>query len=214
VATLEVSLDRLLERPGTTKLDYVQSELLVARDGKIIAEQNTSAGRAPLSPEMLEAISLGKSGTIEYEQDGRRWMASYYPLATLDWYYVSVAEHGQMMKSEQKAPPSDPRKVITGGSARAPIAPPAASPLAPAAPQVTASAAEEPDAGPDDAGAPDAGLPPWARMTAVPRASTSAPPAAAEPPPPPPPTASASAIPKNPFDKWEHYQRKKEPPKP
>ena len=77
VALVEVALDRLLTRPGVTKLEYVQSRLLVGRDGKLAANWviNELFGRlnkegkdiehSPVSAMQLGAIlDLIANGTI------------------------------------------------------------------------------------------------------------------------------------------------------
>ncbi len=147
VAVLDVSLDRLLEQPGTAKLDYVQSKLLVSRAGKVMAEDNGLAGRAPLAPEVLDAMAMGRSGSLETQSVGHNWVTTYYPLSSVDWYYVAVADRGKMLSSKAKVTSSDPRKVIAAATAavRRPAAPPPPAPVR-----------DVPDAG-DDAG-DDAGL--------------------------------------------------------
>src|SRR5262249_48609897 len=86
VAVLEVSLDRLLARPDGAKLDYVQTKMLVTRAGKVMAEDNSAAGRAPLATAVLDAMAMGKSGSLETASDGHKWLTTFYPLASLDWY--------------------------------------------------------------------------------------------------------------------------------
>ncbi len=147
VAVLEVSLDRLLGQPGTSKLDYVQSKRLVSRTGKVMAEDNGAAGRAPLPPQVLDAMAHGRSGSVETTSGGHKWLTTYYPLASLDWYYVAVADAGKMLTSQVKVVNSDPRKVIAAA---------ATGLRKPAARATVAPTREVPDAG-DDAG-DDAGL--------------------------------------------------------
>ncbi len=190
VAILEVSLDRLLEAPKSSQSDYVQSRLLVTRKGEVIAEQNASGGRAPLSPKVLAAIAEGKSGSIEHEEGGKTWLSTFYPLSSLDWYYVAIANVGTMMSGKPAAPSIDPRKIVSAAVPKPPLPVPLAA--APPLPPPTASAAEEPaDAGaPSDAGPPaDAGAPKLKGRMPV------------APPPGP------GEAPRNPFEKWKEYDK-------
>lgn len=206
-AVLEVSLDRLLSRPGAFKLDYVRSKRLVTREGRIISEENVAGPAVPLSPLVIAAISAGQSGSLEHIENGRKVLTTYYPLSTLDWYYVAVADVESMTSSSTKVGSSDPRKVtrLAAKAASAAASARAAQHPAPSAP------VEPPDAGVPDA-SPDPESPP---------------PSASSPPPPAPdagaalpglvgrplvpfkpvPSASRSAEPveRNPFDKWHEY---------
>jgi hypothetical protein len=189
VAILEVSLDRLLGQPGSSRLDYVQSKLLVTRGGKVMAEDNGPAGRAPLAPQVLDAIAMGRSGSVETAGDGHTWLTTFYPLASMDWYFVAIADVPKMLASEVKIATSDPRKVIAAAKAALPVL---GTTRATAAPRPR----EVPDAGVDagvDAGAVDAGLP---RRIPGPM------------PVAPTPSATPSAAPlRNPFDKWKEYEK-------
>jgi hypothetical protein len=197
VALLEVSLSRLLARPTSTELDYVQSRSLVGRDGKLMAEDNAPGGGVPLAPEVAAAIAAGKSGSLVAEVNGRRYRYAFHPLSSLDWYYVAAAEEGRVEKSKQKLATSDLRKVIAAPapapspkSAPAPTSPVAAR----AAPLAGADAGQE---APSDAGAAaldDAGLPRTRLPGPLPKAS-----------------ATPGDAPPNPFDKWKAYERKKKP---
>ena len=210
VALLEVALDRLLARPALAKLDYVQSRTLVGRDGKLVAEESRAGGRAPLAPEVVAAMGRGESGSLEAVVDGRAWQYAFYPLATLDWYFVAAGEVRRMLASEAKITSSDPRTVALASSPSAP--PPDTSPqptataLRAAPVDADAGAGVIVDAGADaaedalaDAGAvggmdprkrrwPDAGTPAAAPPSAVP---------------------TAPVAPPNPFDKWRVYDKKK-----
>ena len=192
VAILEVSLTRLLARPPSAELDYVQSRSLVSRDGKVMAEGDTAAGRVPLAPEVAAAIAAGRSGTLVAEVGGRRYQYAFHPLASMDWYYVAASEVGQMMASKTKLDTSDPRK------AAAPSTPPPrrAAPPPPAAPAASATAPADVGADVDAGEAPDAGAP-GRKLGPLPKAPTDP---SADPP-----------IPPNPFDKWKVYERKKKP---
>ncbi|MFT3764254.1 MAG: serine/threonine protein kinase [Minicystis sp.] len=193
VALLEVSLSRLMAQPQAAEIDFVQSRSLVARDGKLMAEDNKGGGGVPLAPEVAAAIAAGQAGTMVAEVNGRRYQYTYQPLTSLDWYYVSAGEVGKMMGSKQKPVTSDPRKAI---EARTPPAPPkpvasSATPVSSAAP-AAASAEAAVDA--PDAGAP-ARLP--GKLGPLPKSS-------ADP-------GGDAPLPPNPFDKWKAYERKKKP---
>ena len=75
-----------------------------------MAEDNTAEGRAPLAPEVVAAIAAGKSGSLAADVNGRRYQYSYYPLTSLDWYYVASSEVGHMLASKEPIVTSDPRK--------------------------------------------------------------------------------------------------------
>jgi serine/threonine protein kinase len=206
VAVLEVALDRLLDVPGKPKLDYVQTQRIVSRSGKVLAERSDERGAAPLSQGVLDSLAAGKSGTMEYEDQGKRWVASYYAMSALDWHYVSVAQLDQMVKSQAPVAVSDPRKPRIKPSAPASAPPPAPRPPTPApsasAPEADAGAAEA-DAGAPLA-APSASVPrymPAAKVSAAPAPAVSAPAAASAPPPPP--------IPANPFEPWKSYENRR-----
>jgi serine/threonine-protein kinase len=200
VASIEVSLDRLLARPTAADLDYVQSRALVGRDGRIMAEDDKAGARVPLAPEVTAAIAAGKSGSLVAVVNGRRYRYTYHPLSTLDWYYVSAADEGQMTESKPKVTTSDPRKPIAAPSASASPTPAATSPPRSAVPiAADAGAAQEPaltDAGAaaDVAALPDAGSRPW-RSGAPGKPTTE-------------PNGEPTIAP-NPFDKWKVYERKK-----
>jgi hypothetical protein len=116
----------------------------------VISEDSKSGKPAPLAPELLAAIAQGKSGTIVAEIDGQAWQYAYYPLSTLDWYYVAAGKVGTMMDSKSEpvvtTDPRKPGKKTSGGL-----------PTATARPSVAAVPRPPPD--PKDAGAPaDAGV--------------------------------------------------------
>jgi serine/threonine protein kinase len=231
VAVLEVTMDSLLAQPGQRKLEYVQTKMLVARDGTVMAEQSDARGKAPLAQGVRDAIKQGKSGTLEYEEGGRKWIASYYSLSALDWYYVSIADLGQMLASKQPIVTSDVRQVVASAKPRAQVTAPKPTGAATALPSEPPDAGADDDAG--DAGDEDAGvdagvdagldagpatrdagapLPPGtvprpvatATPSAAPSAAPTAAPTAAPSAPPPPP---------NPFDKWQHYKDVNKEPK-
>ena len=206
VVVFDVSLDRLLARPGETKLANVQSRYLVGRDGKIISEDSPSGKHAPLAKEVVDAIARGDSGTEEHAVDGHAWQYAYYPLANLDWYYVAVSEADDDVGASPEPAAAAPR----GGNTRPQAAPTQASraPSPSPRPAATESAAQVVDAGaaadatPPDAGAAaadavDAGRDP--RTMPWPSARGAA----------PHPPASSDALPPNPFDPWKVYRKPK-----
>jgi hypothetical protein len=163
-----------------------------------MAEDSRGGGKAPLPPQVLAEIAAGKSGTLVADVEGKPWQFSYYPLATMDGYYVAAGQVSQMLTStNSNKATTDPRKV-----AEAPVSTPApfrtASTPAPQ-PQVAAPAPvdagppppDPPDAsaGAEDPGAADAG----ARVRGK--------------GPMPKPRASVDDV-SNPFEKWKAYQKK------
>jgi serine/threonine-protein kinase len=190
VAVLEVALSRLLARPPSAELDYVQSRTLVGRDGKVMADGGKGTGDVPLAPEVAAAIAEGKSGTIVAEVNGRRYQYAFQPLTTVDWYYVSVGEVGKMMASKGKLVTSDPRKAVD-----APVKAPRPQPSAP--PPVVAPATPPEDAGAPVGEAADAG--------AAVRKLGPSPKPSADP-------SGEAPLPPNPFDKWKVYERKPKKP--
>ncbi len=190
VVVLEIAMNRLLQEQDPLELDYVQTRLLLARDGTVHAELNGSGGRAPLAREVADAVAAGRSGSLEYDGEGRRWMATYHALTALDWSYVSIADMGRMLTSSKALVSTDAR--ATPSSATAGTAVPVARPAPP--PASAASVATEP---PASASAPVA-APPASLGGPRPRPAA-APPSAAPSPP-------ASVAP-NPFDKWDVYKK-------
>jgi serine/threonine-protein kinase len=206
VALLEVSLDRLLARPGVAKIDYVQSRYLVDRKGKTVAEDSRQGGAAPIAQEVIDAIGRGESGTHEYTVGGHAWQYAYYPLAALDLYYVAAGDARQMIESTEKVETSDPRKVIAvaAKTKTKPKPAPAAAP-APTATATASAAPEEEDAG-VDAGEPDAGRPD-AGVVRLPGPMPTARPTATAAPAATPPAPSEAPAPPNPFEKWQVYKK-------
>ena len=221
VAGFEINIDRLGEEVDVD-LGYVELAMLVARDGTVMATsgRDTSAvkvGEGLAIAEVTEAMKDGKAGHADVVFRGKQVVVTYYPLHTVEWYFVAVAPVGPMMESVDEAAPTAP------WAGRAPKTLPTPT----AAPTPRATATEEPDAGDEDAGAGggDAGAPEDAGVAPAPEStgklpwptakSSGAPPEPPEPPPAPPPDAK-SAIPKNPFDKWDVYKggQPKPPPAP
>ncbi len=201
VALLEVSLRRLLARPTLAELDYVQSRSLVGRDGKVMAEDSDAGGRVPLAPEVAAAIAAGKSGTLVAEMNGHRYRYTYHPLSSLDWYYVTAAEEGRMLKSKEKIVTSDPRRPSAADAkAPSPKSVAASPPRDPVPVPASAAPLADADAGNEalvDAGAAADGGP--ARVPGpMPKAHDSA--------------APSGEAPANPFEKWKVYERKKKKP--
>ncbi len=199
VALLEVSMTRLLAHTTAEELDYVQSRLLVGRDGKIVAEDNKAGGRVPIAPEVAAAIAAGKSGSLVAEVNGRRYRYTYHPLTSVDWYYISAAEEERVEDTKEKVVTSEPRKLIAAPaptpSQKAAVAspPPAATHAAPVA---------EADAGQEATGDADAGIAPDAGI-------------ARKPGPMPKPAGASSGepvMPALPFEKWKVYEKGKKSP--
>ncbi|APR88081.1 Serine/threonine protein kinase PrkC, regulator of stationary phase [Minicystis rosea] len=194
-AHLEVSLSKLLARPAAADLDYVQSRLIIARDGKVLAEDNKAEGRVPLAPEVGEAMAAGKTGTLVAEVNGRRYRYAFQPLAVLDGYYVAAAEEGRMTGSKAKLETSDPRKAVEAPAPKPLASSPARPAATPNAPAPVHDAGAEIDAGEIDAGeAADAG--PARKLGPMPKSSTD---------------PGEAPLPPNPFEKWKAYDRKKKP---
>jgi serine/threonine-protein kinase len=203
VALLEVSLSRLLARPTSAELDFVQSRSLVGRDGKVVAEDNKPGSQLPLPAEVAAAIAAGKSGSLVTVVNGRRYQYAFHPLSSVDWYYVAASELGHLVDSKEKIVNSDPRKAIAAPSpapSSKPIAAPPQTAVAPAVPRAEVDAGQEAPAdaganGAADAGSPNPSLPPSRSGTWSTKPSA----APSDEPPAPP----------NPFEKWKFYERKK-----
>jgi serine/threonine-protein kinase len=202
VARLEISLGKLLDRPPTDDVGEVLSRSLVRRDGTIMAEDSKHGAKVPLAREVAAAIAAGKSGTLVADVDGHRYRYGFYPLSSLDWYYVSAVEEGPVPAGKEQVGTSEPPKIEAPakGTSPRPVAPPPPA----TTPVVDAGEGVGPDAAIDagegvDAGEPiDAGTP---RLTG-------------KLPPRPTPSGAPSAdapLPPNPFDKWKVYDRRKKP---
>ncbi len=197
VVMMEVSLDRLLAQPGANKLASVQSKYLVSRDGKVVAEDSPSGKHAPLAKEILDAVARGESGTEEHAADGHAWQYAYYPLASLDWYYVAVSETESGSSTDEGATGDAKHagNARAGGTTGAKPAPPptTTSPVdsndAPAAAAPSAEASAE--AAPSASASADPRRMPWPKKNAAPAAS------------------SSDALPPNPFDPWKVYRKPK-----
>jgi hypothetical protein len=205
VARLDVSLQRLLERPTGEGLDFVESRSLVGRDGKVVAADDKPGSQLPLPPEVASAIAAGKSGSLVATVNGRRYQYAFHPLSSVDWYYVAASDLGHLVDGKEKIVNSDPRRLVAA-TPPSPVASP--KPAAPPPPAVPAPAVVV-DAGTDavldagvgaDAGA-DAGASPTPSVRGV-RGAWPKPSAAA---------GDEAAAP-NPFEKWKYYERKKKKP--
>lgn len=195
VVVLEIATDELLEDREPGELEYVQTHLLLGRDGTVRGERSRAGGRAPLSREVVDAVAAGKSGSVEYDGEGRRWMATYYSLTALDWSFVSIADMGRMLATTRALVSSDARAATSGAatpSASLAVAPPPP----PAAPSSSAELVPSASAAPVSSAAPLARGGPVPRPPA-PVGATSAEPSA----------APAASVPPNPFDKWDAYKK-------
>jgi serine/threonine-protein kinase len=210
VVTLEVSLERLLDRPESVALDFVESKQLIGRDGKLMAEDNAAGGeRAPMAPEVLAAIAKGQSGGLVADVGGKKWQYAYYPLATLDWYYVAAGRVQRMMASKARVTTSDPRKLVAAAAPAPAVATvaPSATPTSPDVPDAGADAGD--DAGPDggdDAGAADAGIADAGAHDAGVLRDGGLP--AYRKPGPMPKATAKPEVEANPFEPWKAYEKK------
>lgn len=210
VAGIEVSIDRLGEDINLG-LSYVSWAALVARDGTMmtstgIASVGTQLAEVLALPAVAAAMKAGTGGHAAASVDGQPVLVTYYPLHSVEWYFVTVASVTNMLDSEPQKEPTTP----WAGAV------PSALPVVPVAPPPK-PVVEPPDAGAggEDAGVEDAGAggsapeppqpPPPTGVWPSPKSSTT-------PPAPPSPSPSPGApppIPKNPFDKWDAYKKDK-----
>ncbi|MFO0554680.1 MAG: serine/threonine protein kinase [Polyangiaceae bacterium] len=227
VLEFEVDINRAVSSALDTSgasAEYVESSLLVEKDGKVVA-QNNSAGAAPEAevlgmPAVREAIARGESGYVETQRGGKDVLVTYHPLSTVDWYLVTVAD---VHKVEKTAPPPPQGSAKPGSvAASKPPVKATAAAVAPPPPKVTATPAPIVTA---TASATESAT---ASASASTSASESAVPSVSTPVPPPsgtywrPPVKSATAppvkstpapsttAPPNPFDPWKVYDKDKD----
>src|SRR5262249_22339689 len=135
------------------------------------------------------------SGTITAAVNGRRYQYAFYPLSSLDWYYVAAVEVAPLLASKEKPATTDPRKAVAA-QPKAPPPQPATASVSPPRPAPLADVGAGTEAR-DDAGAPDGGalrsgkLVPWPSASAAP--------------------SGEAPMPPNPFEKWKAYERRKKP---
>ncbi|MFO0760943.1 MAG: serine/threonine protein kinase [Byssovorax sp.] len=126
IARLEIALNKLLDRPPADDLGDAISRSLVRRDGTVMAEDGKHGAKVPLAPEVARAIADGKSGTLVAEVNGHRYRYGFYPLSSLDWYYVSAGEEDPAPERKEPVGTSEPprRDAPAKGTSPKPVAPP------------------------------------------------------------------------------------------
>jgi serine/threonine-protein kinase len=183
----EIDVARAITAALSANNEEVAVSVLVDRSGKVLAQNaKDPADREPdvlASDEVKAAIARGESGYLATQRNGRDVLVTYQPLASMDWYLVTVAD---VDKLEEAKPSSAPR----------PSPPPRATtkPSAPRPPTTTAPAA------------------PPTETSASASASASTAPSASAPPSPAPPRPGTPPVRRdNPFDPWPIYQKKPKP---
>lgn len=213
VAGFEINVARLFEKVNLGDVGYVDTTLLVTRDGTVVArsgEGGDAVGSKLSFPEIVAAIAEGKGGHLEREGQ----LITFTPLRTLPWYLVAIAEVEKVVEREEIT--ESPVVPWAGGELPPPVPVASPAPASPAppppAPTATATATTEPE---EEAPAPSAAptvLPgpmptaPWGQSKPNPppdpEPEPKSPPPDPEPAQPPPPP-----MPKNPFDRWEDKKK-------
>jgi eukaryotic-like serine/threonine-protein kinase len=188
VVHFEIDAGRAIAAALAASSEQVDVSVLVDKSGKVLA-QNAKDGVAKEQDSIADdavraAISRGESGYLVTKRGGRDVVVTYQPLASMDWYLVTVADVAKLEAAKPSSTATPTSLATSKASARAPRAPlpPAPQPTL-VAPATTTSAS----------------------ATAPPSASVSA---SASPTAPRP---NPVVRPKNPFEPWPIYQPK--PPK-
>ncbi len=205
VAQFQVGLAQLIGQLALDELDYVDSTMLVKRDGSILAGQRARKAEPEpfeLPPELVAAIRQGQSGYVQAKRKGQDVLATYYPLNTTSWYYVGIATL-QKMLAGGAAPPmgtAAPRRTATTTAM-----PPPTSATA------SATAHEGVDGRDGGVGTGGATVADAGADAAAPAAPALPQPTYTWPPATTAPTATPAAAPSgpgpNPFDKWKQYDQ-------
>jgi hypothetical protein len=189
VVQFEIDVARAIAAALSANNDEVAVSVLVDRSGKVLAQNaKDPADREPdtlASDEVKAAIARGESGYLATQRNGRDVLVTYQPLASMDWYLVTVADVDKLEEAKPSSMPraSPPPRASTKPSPPRP--PTTAAPIAPTPdPSVSASASASASAGPS-ASAPHSPTPPRPGTPPVRR--------------------------DNPFDPWPIYQKKPKP---
>lgn len=187
VVHFEIDAGRAIAAALAASSEQVDVSVLVDKSGKVLA-QNAKEGVAKESDSIADdavraAIARGESGYLVTKRGGRDVVVTYQPLASMDWYLVTVADVAKLEAVKPSSTATPTSLATSKASARAPRAP-----LPPATQPTLVAPATSPPA------------------TASVSASASAS-ASSAPPRPIVPVVR----PRNPFEPWPIYQPK--PPK-
>jgi len=183
VVHFEIDAGRAIAAALAASSEQVEASVLVDRTGRVLAQNaKDESDREPetlANEEVRAAIARGESGYLATKRDGRDVVVTYQPLASMDWYLVTVADVAKL--EEAKPSPAAPPASLPASKASARAAPrgplPPATQPAPVAPAPTTS--------------------PSASASASASASMTA------------PRPSVPVVrPKNPFEPWPIYQPK------
>jgi hypothetical protein len=124
--------------------------LLVDKTGKVLAQNaKDPANKEPetiANDEVKAAIQRGESGYMAIKRNGRDVLVTYHPLASMDWYLVTVADVAKLEVATPStaAPSSQPAAKASAATPPRPLPPtPQPAPIPPT-PATTASASASP----------------------------------------------------------------------
>ncbi len=147
VLQFEIDVGRTIAAALAASADEVDVSVLVDRSGKVLAQNaKDPANKEPetiANDEVKAAIARGESGYVATKRNGRDVLVTYQPLASMDWYLVTVADVAKLEKAPPSAaaPTSRPvSKTSTTTTAPRPQATPTQPPPVPPIPTTTASA--------------------------------------------------------------------------
>ncbi len=145
VLHFEIDVGRAIAAALAAGAEEVDLSLLVDRAGKVLAQNaKDPADKEPdtlANDEVRAAIARGESGYIATQRGGRAVLVTYHPLASMDWYLVTVAD---VAKLEQAPPSSGTPSSLPASkpsAAPSPPRPPAAAHQPPPVPPVATTSA-------------------------------------------------------------------------
>jgi eukaryotic-like serine/threonine-protein kinase len=147
VLHFEIDVGRAIAAALAAGAEEVDLSVLVDRTGKVLAQNaKDPAFKEPESianDEVRAAIARGESGYLATKRNGRDVLVTYQPLASMDWYLVTVADVAKLEKAppSEAAPTSRPvSRTPTTATPPRPQATPTQPPPIPPIPTTTASA--------------------------------------------------------------------------
>lgn len=191
VVHFEIDAGRAIASALAADADEVNISMLVDKTGKVLAQN--SKNPSDKEPETLgneevrAAIARGESGYLATKRNNRDVLVTYQPLASMDWYLVTVADVAKL-EEVKPAPVEPPSRQSTATATVTPRRPQAPIPPAPVAPTRATSAP----------------APASASASASTSASASA--SASSPAPAPAPRPVGTSVrPRSPFEPWPIY---------
>lgn len=187
VLQFEIDVGRAIAAALAVGAEEVELSMLVDKTGKVVSQNaKDPANKEPetiANEQVRAAIARGESGYMATKRNGRDVLVTYHPLASMDWYLVTVAD---VAKLEVRTPTAVAPSSQTGSKPTAtstPAGPRVAPPQPPPVPPVPATSASA-----------------SASASASPSASASAP-------------KPIAPRPRSPFEPWPIYQSKSAKPK-